>query len=96
MLFLLCGGIIVTFSVSFTVSYSMTREILRNRLESFLLQIKSPPKVNFKQDISVRNIPHRRTISSDSLSKLWYSKVDYEYFKYCYMKNDGKNHCNSI
>lgn len=95
MLFLLCGGITV-FSVSFTLSYSITRDILRYRLERLFLKQKSPPKVTFEQIVSVKHIPNRKAISSDTLNKLWYSDIDYEYFKYCYMHNYGKKHYNSI
>tara|TARA_B100001142_G_C14030636_1_gene537973 strand:+ start:47 stop:337 length:291 start_codon:yes stop_codon:yes gene_type:complete len=96
MFVLFCGGIVATFSVSFALSYYITSDILKHPLLSFLLQIKSPPKVKFEQYVSVRHIPHLRTISSDSLSKLWYSKVDYENFKYCYMKKNGKNNYNRV
>lgn len=95
MLFLLCGGITV-FSVSFTLSYSITRDILRYRLERLFLQKKSLPKVTFEKVVSVKRIPDRKTISSDALNKLWYSDIDYEYFKYCYMHSDGKKHYNNI
>lgn len=96
MLLLLLGGI-SAFSASFTLSYSITREILKYQLERYYIQIKqSQSKVRFKPVISVRSIPHRRNLSSDTLNKLWYSNIDYEYFNNCYLKEKSKVIHNTI
>ncbi len=82
---------ISTFTLSFSVSNFITSEFLRNRFENLiiarrekLIKPKSMSKVKFNHEIKVRYIPTRSSLSSSTLSQLWYSNNDYKYFKKLY------------
>ena len=83
---------ITSFSLSFAVANFVTSEILRNRFESFIQrqqmkkkQPKTNSKVKFNHEIKVRYIPTRESLSSNTLSSLWYSKHDLNTFKHNYL-----------
>ena len=89
MIFLIYIGI-TSFSLSFTISNFITREILRNRFESELyeeknLKSKSLSKVKFNTKIKIRYIPSRQMLSPNTLSELWYNQNDFNTFKKSYM-----------
>lgn len=87
MIFLIYIGI-TSFSLSFTISNFITREILRNRYEVEIyekkdkkLDIKNLSKVKFNKEIKVRYIPSRQILSPKTLSELWYNQNDFNTFK---------------
>ena len=89
MIFLIYMGV-TSFTLSFTISNFVTREILRNRFESELyeeknLKSKSLSKVKFNTKIKVRYIPSRQILSPNTLSELWYNQNDFNTFKKSYM-----------
>lgn len=89
MIFLIYIGI-TSFSLSFTISNFITREILRNRFESEIyeeknLKSKSLSKVKFNTKIKVRYIPSRQILSPNTLSDLWYNQRDFDIFKKNYL-----------
>ena len=79
--FILWG--ISSFTLSFTLSNFITREILRNRLENEIyaekelsLQKKTLYKVKFNKEIRVRYIPTIQSLSPNTVSDLWYNKMN--------------------
>lgn len=84
---------LITFISSFTLTHSITREILRFNFERKIEDskpkiddFKQNSKVKFKTDINVRYIPSRTNLSTTTLNKLWYTNKDYEIFKINYQK----------
>ena len=72
---------IISFISSFTVSLFSTREILTYNYNKDIYPSKTNSKVKFNCEILVRYIPTRESISSGTLTNLWYTKNDYDVFK---------------
>ena len=76
---------LMSFSSSFIISYSVTKEVLKIRFDlstlETIVESKNDSKVKFKKEIRFRTIPNRYNISENSLNELWYSRDDYEKFK---------------
>ena len=85
---------IISFSGSFLLSFSVTTEYLRMRT-NFLLDQMSPKKkstsIKFNNVIRFKYIEPRDKLSSTTLSKLWYTKEDYQQFQEDY-KRESKYH----
>ena len=88
--FILWG--ISSFTLSFTLSNFITREILRNRLENEIyaekelsLQKKTLYKVKFNKEIRVRYIPTIQSLSPNTVSDLWYNQDDLRIFQHNYL-----------
>ena len=78
---------IISFFSSFSISNVITREYLRYRYEQELNKEFYTKKslVKFNKYVSYKEIPSIKEISSNSLSELWYSSQDYEFFKKEYL-----------
>lgn len=95
MIFLIYMGI-TSFSLSFTISNFVTREILRNRYEVEIYEemnnkTKNLSKVKFNKEIKVRFIPSRQFLSPKTLSELWYNQNDFNTFKKNYLMETKYN-----
>jgi hypothetical protein len=68
---------------SFSVSHFITSEYLRYTY----VEPKKKLIVKFDKIIRVRTIPSVRSLSSNTLNKLWYTGRDYARFKQEYINN---------
>ena len=78
---------IISFFSSFSISHVITREYLRYRYEQELYKENYTKKssVKFNKYVAFKEIPSIKEISSNSLSELWYSSQDYDFFKKEYL-----------
>ena len=78
---------IISFFSSFSISNVITREYLRYRYEQELYKENYTKKssVKFNKYVAFKEIPSIKEISSNSLSELWYSSQDYDFFKKEYL-----------
>ena len=78
---------IISFFSSFSISHVITREHLRYRYEQELYKENYTKKssVKFNKYVAFKEIPSIKEISSNSLSELWYSSQDYDFFKKEYL-----------
>ena len=88
--FILLG--VSSFTLSFTISNFITREILRNGFENEIyaerelsLQKNTISKVKFNNEIRVRYIPTIDSLSPNTVSALWYNQNDFRIFKHNYL-----------
>ena len=72
---------IISFISSFSVSHFASREMLTYTYNKDICPSKTNSKVKFNYEILVRYIPTRESISSGTLTNLWYTKNDYDVFK---------------